>query len=124
MNTAPWIPTHDRIQRRRAQVRYDEHEKARDAAADRWVETHCAELHAEDLYNSSFLICGELTGHDGPHRDHADRRRTWTDTFTDHSSPDRCRCAERAEGQLTPLSPRTQASAAGDAAEAPNFPEK
>ena len=48
--------------------------------------------------------------------------RALTADFTDHSAPDRCRCAERAEGPLTPLSPRAQASAAGDAAEAPNFP--
>ncbi|AXH49015.1 hypothetical protein SEA_CRATER_56 [Gordonia phage Crater] len=72
-----WMPTHDRIQRRRAQVRYDEYEQVRDAAADRWVETHCADLHSEDLYNSFVLICGELKGHGGPHRDHDDRRRSW-----------------------------------------------
>lgn len=50
--------------------------------------------------------------------------RALTADFTDHSAPDRCRCAERAEGQLTPLSPRTRTSAAGDAAEVTNFPEK
>ena len=50
--------------------------------------------------------------------------RALTTDFQDHSSPDRCRCAERAEGQLTPLSPRTQASAAEIAAEVTNFPQK
>lgn len=50
--------------------------------------------------------------------------RALTADFQDHSSPDRCRCAERAEGPLTPLSPRTRTSAAGDAAEVTNFPQK
>ena len=121
MNTAPWVPTHDRIQRRRAQVRYDEHEKARDAAADRWVETHCAELHAEDLYNSSFLICGELTGHDGPHRDHADRRRTWTTTFNDHSRADRCRCGGLRDSGTSHPQAVAQAPGTGDVPGVPNL---
>ena len=47
--------------------------------------------------------------------------RALTADFTDHSAPDRCRCAERAEGQLTPLSLRAQAGAGGEAAPATNF---
>ena len=41
--------------------------------------------------------------------------RALTADFTDHSAPDRCRCAERAEGSLAPLSPRTQAGPGGEA---------
>ena len=47
--------------------------------------------------------------------------RALTADFTDHSAPDRCRCAERAEGPLTPLSLRAQAGAGGEAAPATNF---
>lgn len=47
--------------------------------------------------------------------------RALTADFTDHSAPDRCRCAERAEGQLTPLSPRTQPDPGGDAGSGTNF---
>lgn len=47
--------------------------------------------------------------------------RALTAEFQDHSSPDRCRCAERAEGPLTPLSPRAQPDPGGDAGSGTNF---
>ncbi|QFP96694.1 hypothetical protein PP512_gp40 [Gordonia phage Denise] len=42
-----------------------------------------------------------------------------TPRLTDNSMPDSCGCGERAEGQLTPLSPRTQAPDVEEASGAP-----
>ncbi|AWN05067.1 hypothetical protein SEA_EASLEY_42 [Gordonia phage Easley] len=47
----------------------------------------------------------------------------FTPRFTDHSTPEGCRCAERAEGPLTPTLTRVQAPDVEEAPGVTNFPK-